>query len=375
MAEAAAPNAGLYVIEAGLMSGGGGRLGYLDWARGLAVLVMIHTHSFFAWVAPEHRGTRLFGLTRLAAGYPGALFLFLAGLAVALVGESARRRGDTGRAIVRRGVLRGIEVLGYAFLFRLWMFTTSGFAEVRDLVRVDVLNCIAVSLALVGAVVLGWPRPGQRAAAALALAVLVEIATPLAWDAGWAGVLPEGLRGYASGRVPGGQFPVFPWAAFAAFGAAAGIGLTQARARGHERAFVAAMGIAGALAYPLGRSFDGIVPSLYASAVPHDFWYTSPAYQLMKVGIVLVIVALGFAWNLLPGPSPLRQMGRTSLLIYWVHIEIVYGMWITPGARERLDLPQAVAGVALLVAAMLLLSIAREGGRPWRMGGALAARA
>ena len=69
------------------------RLGYLDWARGLAVVLMIHTHAFFAWVVaggPRHAPLRL---ARLFGGYPAAVFLFLAGLAAALVAEKERAKG------------------------------------------------------------------------------------------------------------------------------------------------------------------------------------------------------------------------------------------------------------------------------------------
>ena len=63
---------------------GASRLSYLDWARGLAVLVMIHVHAVLAWTAREDHDSPIFGYTRLIGGYPGALFLFLSGLAAYL---------------------------------------------------------------------------------------------------------------------------------------------------------------------------------------------------------------------------------------------------------------------------------------------------
>ena len=55
----------------------------------------------------------------------------------------------------------------------------------------------------------------------------------------------------------------------------------------------------------------------------------------------------------------LRQLGRTSLLVYWVHLEIIYGMFVMPWARERLNVPQALLGVAVLTLALLGLSYLR----------------
>src|SRR5260370_35056118 len=78
------------------------RLGYLDWARGLAVLLMINTHAFSAWTVPEDRATRLFGVARLFGGYPAPLFLFVAGVSAALAAAQERPKGLAIRAARRR---------------------------------------------------------------------------------------------------------------------------------------------------------------------------------------------------------------------------------------------------------------------------------
>lgn len=347
---------------AGHLGSHGGRLGYLDWARGLAVLVMIHTHAFFAWVAPGDRDTWLFGATRLIGGYPAALFLFLAGVGAALAGEREREKGRDSGEVLRRGLRRGLVVLGYAALFRLWMFLSGWFGPRADLLRVDVLNCIAVSL-LLAALTLGWPTARGRVAASLGLAAAVALATPLAWDGPWWHAWPAPLAGYVSGRVPNALFPVFPWAAYAALGAACGVLLAGARTRGRERIAVTLMMATGALAVPIGLGLDRHLPSVYPT---YDFWYTSPSYVLLKAGIVLLVVGLAYFIDAVPGPSPLRQMGRTSLLVYWAHLEIVYGQWVAPAAQGRLSLEQAAAGVVALALAMLALSIARTSAERWR---------
>ena len=43
----------------------------------------------------------------------------------------------------------------------------------------------------------------------------------------------------------------------------------------------------------------------------------------------------------LPGQGPIRQLGRTSLLVYWVHLEIVYGDYVARcGAGQRSPSPR-----------------------------------
>jgi len=337
------------------------RRGYLDGARGLAVLVMIQIHAFNCWVVPEDRGTRLFGLTRLIGGYPAVLFLFLAGVAAALAGERERERGALGDEVRRRGVRRALQVLGYAVLFRVWMLASGSFARPADLLRVDVLNCIGVSLLLV-ALALAAPTAGTRLAAAIGLAVAVAALTPLPWDAPAVKVLPWPLRGYLSGREPEALFPVFPWAAFAAAGAAAGVMLARARTLGHEGLVIALLAAAGGAAIPAALYADRHLPAVYAA---YDFWYTSPSYTALKAGVAALVLAAAYLFDKVPGPSALRQLGRTSLLVYWVHVEIVYGQWVAPWARGRLAIGEASRGVVLLMLAMLALSIIRTRVGEW----------
>ena len=62
------------------------------------------------------------------------------------------------------------------------------------------------------------------------------------------------------------------------------------------------------------------------------------------------------------GWSWVRQLGTTSLLVYWVHVELVYGRWLWMW-KENLDLGQAAAVAVAVTLAMLLLSIAKT--RKW----------
>ena len=52
------------------------------------------------------------------------------------------------------------------------------------------------------------------------------------------------------------------------------------------------------------------------------------------------------------------QIGQTSLLVYWVHIEFVYGRFsILP--KRSMSIGKASLGLAVIFVAMLLLSLAR----------------
>ena len=342
-----------------------GRLAYVDWMRGLAVVLMMETHAYDSWLTPDAKRSTFFGWSRLIGGYPGAMFLLLAGVSLALLAEGRFRKGRTLAEVQREALRRGFDVLGYAVLFRLWMFTTSGFAKPADLLRVDVLNCIGLSMLLVAVAAFRWKTSRARRAGAAVLATAVALLTPLAWDAPWPAWVPRPLLAYLSGRVPGAFFPLFPWAGFTAAGAVAGMLLARAHETGREGRCVLGLAVAGALMIQLGFALDRL-PLVYPR---YDFWWTSPNYFLIKVGIVLLALGFSYLWSLLPWsawPSLLRQLGRTSLLVYWVHIEIVYGGIVAPAMRGRLSIAEASLGLALLTLAMLLLSLLRTEGPRWR---------
>ena len=75
------------------------RLGYIDWARGLAILIMIEAHVIDAWTGPAGRATPLFRHLMFVAGFAAPLFLFLAGVSVVLAAAArqARREASSSR--------------------------------------------------------------------------------------------------------------------------------------------------------------------------------------------------------------------------------------------------------------------------------------
>jgi hypothetical protein len=121
----------------------------------------------------------------------------------------------------------------------------------------------------------------------------------------------------------------------------------------------ALLGTAGAAACWISVLLDESGVKLYAV---YDYWHTSPNFFLMRCGVLLMILFGAYAWRRwgpgVVGFSPLVQLGKTSLLVYWVHIEFVYGRFsILP--KGRCGVGAATAGLAVIFVAMLGLSVAR----------------
>ena len=124
---------------------GSRRLAYLDWLRGLAVVIMIEAHTLDSWTRAADRRSFEYGMAMIVGGIGAPLFLFLAGVAVALAaGSRAKRIGDAAAAQSVR--TRGWEIFGLAFLFRLYSWALSPGSALRGLLKVDILNVMGPSI-------------------------------------------------------------------------------------------------------------------------------------------------------------------------------------------------------------------------------------
>jgi hypothetical protein len=105
--------------------------------------------------------------------------------------------------------------------------------------------------------------------------------------------------------------------------------------------------------------------TIYAKS---EFWLNSPAQVLTKVGVLLLMVSFAYLWTRYgagAGWSWIRQFGVTSLLVYWVHIELVYGnaSWLF---KDNLTVPQTVLAAVLVILLMLAISTMKTHRDKWQ---------
>ena len=348
------------------------RLAYIDWTRGLACVLMFQTHCYDAWLGGAARKSTFFMWSQLGGTLPAPLFLFLAGISFALVTDKLRMKGLAADQIAGATIRRGAEILALGFLFRLQEFLIAwGWSPWSDLLRVDILNTIGVSIMLMGSMcwIVLWLSRGSRARLALGttsigVALTISLLTPLLWTSWRPRWLPWPIESYIDGVHNVGQpqswlFPIFPWTAFAFAGLALGFLLLSDWARRQEARIFLLMGAGGIGLIYLARWLDARPWQLYDT---NDFWHTSPNFFWMRVGMLLAILSATYVWCLWGagqwGFSPLIQLGQTSLLVYWVHFEFVYGRFsILP--KRAVDVRTASFGLLAIFLSMLLLSILR----------------
>jgi uncharacterized membrane protein len=357
------------------------RLAYIDWLRGLACLLMFQTHCYDAWLSGQARRSSFFAWSQLGGTLPAPLFLFLAGISVALAVNRLRQKGGTPAQIGKATAYRGAQLLALGFLFRLQEYLIAwGWAPWTDLLRVDILNTIGVSIILLG--ITCWAAPSFRgkpdsavstAVMASAVSLSISLLTPVLWTTWAPGWLPWPVESYINGvhnlgRPQAWLFPIFPWAGFAFAGLATGSFLETGWAKTMGAKAFALIAAAGILLLFIARGVDSSSRQFYAAP---DYWHTGPTFFLARVGLLLVALAAGYGWcRRRPGQSrfsPLVQLGQTSLLVYWVHLEFVYGrLAILP--KKATEIAAASLGLLTIFLCMLLLSVLRTRWRDRKAG-------
>ena len=370
------------------------RLAYIDWMRGLACILMFQTHCYDAWLGDTSRQSRFFMYSQLGGTFPAPLFLFLAGISFALVTEKLRQKGLATGQIARSTIRRGAEILGFGLLFRLQEYLISwGWAPKSDLLRVDILNTIGVSMMLMGGmcwivlVVSGAGAPAREmsktnnratkdrcsvylTAAAGATALLISLLSPMLWTTWRPDWLPWPIESYINGVHNLGApqawlFPIFPWTGFAFAGLAVGFILQRqwAKTNGAQVFFV--LGGIGLVLIELSRWLDNRPRQIYPV---YDYWHTSPEFFLLRLGMLLVILTTCYAWCrwglAQRGFSPLIQLGQASLVVYWVHIEFVYGR-VSILTKHAQTVGGASIGLLVICLAMIALAYVRTHFKGW----------
>jgi uncharacterized membrane protein len=327
------------------------RRAYIDWARGIAVLIMIEAHTLDAWTRPADRRGEWFGDASILGGFAAPMFLWLAGVGVAM--SAARTYERTGsRSVTAESIARrGLEIFILAFLFRLQAFILSPGAHPVTLFRVDILNVMGPAIVVAGLVWACGTTAAVRVIALGALATAVAIITPVVRESTAADVLPAWIQWYLRPTGDHTTFTGLPWAGFVFAGGAVGALIAEAGDDRRERRLQVMLAVAGASLVAFGF-YTAAQPSIYRVS---SFWTSSPTWFCIRTGILMIALAVLYGLAALAARvgaelRPLARMGQSSLFVYWIHVELVYGYasWFW---RRRLPL----WGTALAYAAFCVL--------------------
>lgn len=309
------------------------RVIFIDLARALAVVFMLYGHTVDALLAPSYRTGVLFSAWQFQRGLTSCLFLLLSGFAFSIA--TARHwtsHLSISPALFKRMRRFGLFILiGYAMrvpVAPLSRMRDASDADWRMLLGVDVLQLVGVTFLVVQVLVLLTRSRRVFSVVALALAAALLLTAPTTWAIDWTGRVPPALAAYLTPNT-GSQFPLVPWAAFILMGAALG----QIYAR---------WGAANVTRYAnlalLAPALVVIAVGLYLSEHQSRVYGTAtfawvPGNMLLRTGVCLLIVGViaHASRRVHQLPHVFGAVAQESLLIYVLHLFIVFGSVFAPG--------------------------------------------
>jgi uncharacterized membrane protein len=307
---------------------------------------MVQGHLNDTLLSPEAKAGPLYQLQLLFHGSTAPGFLFASGFVAGLPRAPLSLRATVRRA--RR--LLFILGVGYALhlpYMSLWKALTQATpADKAHALSCSALHVIAVTQLFVLALQWAAGRRWVPVAAAAALAVLA--ATPAVWSSGVSRRVPLALGAYLDSRAAPSAFPVFPYSAFVLAGTVAGAVLGRQDERTRARR---------ALRGGLGLLAAGTVLSFVLRGRV-DFWFTSPGYAMLRLGGLLLVLLVVERMARRGGRlvSALALMGHETLLVYVLHLQLLYGSALWPSlAKPGAGRFGLVAADTLLLALMVLV--------------------
>lgn len=332
------------------------RVVFVDVARAGAVLFMILGHSLNVLLDPSYQQGPAFQILLFLRGLTSCTFLLLSGFAFTVASSHywdahlhlSRRTFDR----VRRFTF--FIALGYAMRFPMDRLAHVRFISAgtwQTFLTVDILQCIGVTLVGLQALVFVCRTRRRFAIVSAAIAAAIVLLTPVSWAIDWRAHVPLVFAGYLS-PATGSLFPLLPWSAFMLIGASLGYVYVTAWIDDPMKYSRRVLLPGGVVMVVCGAAF-ALLP--FSPLGRTDFWFTSPNLFLIRAGLVLIlldIVTFLTRWTH-HLPRVVAALAHESLLVYFIHILVLYGSAWTPGLQHLLQVPFGLGLTAVWVTIML----------------------
>ena len=333
------------------------RFVYADLLRGWALIVMIEVHVFNAFLIPSLKETSWFEVLNFINGLVAPSFLFISGFAFII---SSERRIDD---------LRKFGIYFWNKLSRIFLIFLAGYSlhlpyfsfykvinktslpQLITWFNVDILQCIAAGLMLLLVLRIVIKSDKLFYGLIITITILISLISPVIWKIEFTDYLPVFFANYLN-KSHGSFFPLFPWSFFLLAGAVFSRYYVISRNKNGEQYFIKQIFIYSIIVIAFCRLFlSGIFNTSLMTIRPNPFFLYERLGYVLSLGVFFWYYSVKRNTK----KSFVLDVSRESLLIYWLHLEIIYSkVW---GGKSLEELVSDTFNVLECSAATLLLIV------------------
>lgn len=337
------------------------RIVFLDLMRAFAVLMMVQGHTVHTFLSNDLRNSEslFYSIWHVMRGFTAPIFMFTAGVVFTYLLFYNSQTHNKTRLI--KGLKRFLLLVGLGYLLRYPTWKIFDFSDVTDeqwriFFAVDALHLIGFGLLFIILIALLAEKLKVTPYIMFTASVSFFVFTyPFIYSINWNEILTAPLAAYMYSKS-GSLFPLFPWVGYVIGGALLGVYLAHNPLIFKKKRFGSSLIVIG-----LSLMFIYLASSNISYIISGN--YLEKAYGVaiffLRIGFVITlngIVSL-LVIKLDNIPQIIKLIGRHTLLIYIVHLVILYGSAWIPGFYNSYGGSFNTIGTIGAVALMYLVMI------------------
>lgn len=330
--------------------------------RAFAVLMMVQGHTVDVVLSDEYRLSEypVYAAWFFMRGMTAPIFLFTAGTVFTYLFRLIKEPFESNPRVIK-GIKRFLLLVFLGYLLRYPTPTLIDFSSVSEngwhvFFAIDVLHLIGLSILFV--IILIYIAEKLKTGDYLVFtigAIIFFALYPLMYSVNWKEIVPLPVAGYLY-RETGSIFPLFPWAGYCISGAILGSYLARNPDVFKTTEFSVSLAVIGSAFLLVAYAGNYIEEAIMGQSY---LWTSSPNLIFLRLGFVLILnAAVSFiSIKLNSLPKLVILVGRNTLIIYIIHLLILYGSAWNPGISKvfsrSLDVWQTVLTASMMIGLMI----------------------
>ena len=312
------------------------RIIYVDIMRAFAVLMMIQGHTVDTLLGQEFRSLDSLGYSiwHTLRGFTAPIFMFTAGMIFTYLLKTDNYEFLKNPRI-KKGFKRALLLIAIGYLLRYPTYRIIDFTYVSDrqwdiFFAVDALHLIGVGMLFIIISVFISKRAHINLNVIFSLIIgLILISSPVINKIEWNVIFPQYISSYFT-NMYGSLFPIFPWITYVLGGALLGNYLYRNDQIFLKKRFSFTVSVIGGVLVACSMIFFSLQASTEGEM---SYWFYSNGMVLLRSGYVIVVNGImAFVIRKFSSiPFIVKEIGRKTLLLYVVHVVILYGCAWFPG--------------------------------------------